>query len=464
MLMPKKITIRTTWVVFALVIGMGAIVGLGLISGTQKTTDPSVSASADYPADINSDGIVNISDLSLLLSKWGSNDAAADINHDGTVAISDLSFLLGKWGTTPPATGGQTAVTHGDQLTESMVGPWALQGVAKGQEQIQKLTLPARGYWRLDTPSEFVPAGNYVYNNNPTNHGGTLATDMTIDGFLVPAGTKVVQFRDFSDGDMLAQGVSGSFLFRGIRARGNAVGGSSFFNDYNATYTNYLHYSDLGGLGAQDNQDGGAFWKSLGGQNHRVLRNYVTYVATAFQPNTVGAEYIENYIDKLTFYHGEVGAATLHLNGISSEGMSNVTPTRFKILRNHITMPSPDDAGRTTLQTDCIALFNSNGGSYNDVVVDGNYLGGSGYVIYAGGSAAKNIRFTNNKISTKWWTNGGNFGAVTAEPVWNSNGNIATGNVWADDYGTGGNGQTPTSGRQYPSGNGPRKGQVIFGQ
>jgi hypothetical protein len=49
--------------------------------------------------DINNDGQVNIFDLSILLSKWGSADATADINHDGAVNVFDLSMLLSHWGT-----------------------------------------------------------------------------------------------------------------------------------------------------------------------------------------------------------------------------------------------------------------------------------------------------------------------------------------------------------------------------
>lgn len=390
-------------------------------------------------------------------------------------ASADASVRFGvSPGPSPPG-----AVTHGEQLTEALVGPWSLQGVAKGQEQLDVVAKPPRGYWRLDTPAEFVPAGTYVYNNNPGNHGGTLAADTMIDGYLVPAGTKVVQFRDLSAADFYAQGMGGTWLFRGVRMR-VATGpgaGASMFNDNNATYTNMVHYSDFGGLGPQDGQEMLVAWKMIGGKDHRVLRTYFSDVSTALQPNVAGVELTENYIDKIHFYYGEPGpcgtggSCTFHLNGVSTEGMSNVTPTRFKFLRNHITIPSPDGAGRIAMQTDAIALFQTNGGSYNDVLLQDNYLGGSGYVIYAGANpnptsanAPKNVRLIGNKITTRWWTNGGSFGPITAEAPWGTNGNLATGNVWADDYGTGGNGNTPSTARQYPAGNGPRKGQVIFGE
>jgi hypothetical protein len=49
--------------------------------------------------DLNADGQINIFDLSILLSHWGTADATADINHDGTVNVFDLSILLSHWGT-----------------------------------------------------------------------------------------------------------------------------------------------------------------------------------------------------------------------------------------------------------------------------------------------------------------------------------------------------------------------------
>lgn len=54
------------------------------------------------PGDVNANGKVDITDLSLLLAKWNSADAAADFNTDGKVGIFDLSILLSHWGETAP--------------------------------------------------------------------------------------------------------------------------------------------------------------------------------------------------------------------------------------------------------------------------------------------------------------------------------------------------------------------------
>lgn len=57
-----------------------------------------------YPAgqktgDLNNDGSVGLVDLSILLSKWSTNDATADLDKNGSVGLTDLSILLSRWGT-----------------------------------------------------------------------------------------------------------------------------------------------------------------------------------------------------------------------------------------------------------------------------------------------------------------------------------------------------------------------------
>jgi murein DD-endopeptidase MepM/ murein hydrolase activator NlpD len=49
------------------------------------------------PGDLNGDCLVNIFDLSILLSNYGTTNAIADINNDGRVDIFDLSILLSKY-------------------------------------------------------------------------------------------------------------------------------------------------------------------------------------------------------------------------------------------------------------------------------------------------------------------------------------------------------------------------------
>ncbi len=48
------------------------------------------------PADLNTDGHVDGTDLGLLLGAWG-QPGLGDLNQDGTVDGTDLGLLLGSW-------------------------------------------------------------------------------------------------------------------------------------------------------------------------------------------------------------------------------------------------------------------------------------------------------------------------------------------------------------------------------
>ncbi len=48
--------------------------------------------------DLNSDGKVNIFDLSILLTRYKTTSKLADLNNSGKVDIFDLSILLSRWG------------------------------------------------------------------------------------------------------------------------------------------------------------------------------------------------------------------------------------------------------------------------------------------------------------------------------------------------------------------------------
>jgi len=54
---------------------------------------------AGKKGDINADGKVDIIDLGIFLSNWGSTSKpASDINQDGRVDVVDLGILLSNWG------------------------------------------------------------------------------------------------------------------------------------------------------------------------------------------------------------------------------------------------------------------------------------------------------------------------------------------------------------------------------
>jgi hypothetical protein len=51
------------------------------------------------PEDINADGIVDVNDLLLLIAAWGSCDACPeDLNADGEVDVNDLLLVIAAWG------------------------------------------------------------------------------------------------------------------------------------------------------------------------------------------------------------------------------------------------------------------------------------------------------------------------------------------------------------------------------
>ena len=48
--------------------------------------------------DINSDGVISVADLLLVIDQWGETSSSADLNNDGIVDVSDLLVLIGAWG------------------------------------------------------------------------------------------------------------------------------------------------------------------------------------------------------------------------------------------------------------------------------------------------------------------------------------------------------------------------------
>jgi hypothetical protein len=60
-----------------------------------EITVPAPTASST-PGDANGDGVVNASDLAMVLSGWGTA-GATDLNRDGTTDAQDLAILLANW-------------------------------------------------------------------------------------------------------------------------------------------------------------------------------------------------------------------------------------------------------------------------------------------------------------------------------------------------------------------------------
>jgi hypothetical protein len=335
-----------------------------------------------------------------------------------------------------------------------MVGPAGL-GVAIAALRKTAVNGERIGTWPGSKIPSWIPHIPYVYNNDTRNHGGVVpAGGMEIDGFNIPAGVWVSQFNDFDDqiivyGDSAGQSPAfPGVIFRGCRWRMNSTA-PGFINVYQNSHTKiWVTYTDAGGVGAANSQKCEvAFSTQDYTTNTYFYRNYISYVFTGIQPGNSGPQCIENYIEKLTFYYGLAGTpdgnGPAHLNGISYNGAQS----NGLVLRNKILVQSPDDAGRVVDQTDCIAFFQDGGafpgtgtnldGSVGYLVKD-NFIGGAGYCIYAGMNAGKpansvrNMVLIGNQITTEWWPNGGSYGPLGAEPVWNTYGNVKRNNTFAE--------------------------------
>ncbi len=387
-----------------------------------------------------------------------------------------------EFGSTPPPPP-NSSITHGSQLTKNDVGPWALQKVAKGSELLQDLTptgrLSLHPNW--GRPS-WIPGTPYVNNNDPNNHGGIVpAGGLTIDGYFVPAGTWVAQFYNFKAGVIIEGnygGAGGSWpgvLFRGNRMRGNwGAPGWMNMNAVSNGGTVWITYSDAGGIAYVPPNICESIFESQntsqlpgGGNDHLYLiRNYMSIASTlAFLRNN-GDMATENYGEDVTRYYPD---DTYHMNGIANSGGQTATMW----LRNHLDFdPQPGTSPYYKPQNDVIQMaadggaYLGTGSNYDGTLgyqIRDNYLAGADHTLQLGldklnGPAdVRNVVVTGNKFSTRWFPNSGAIAISYKNPLWGSYGNTWTNNTWANDFGSG-SGET---GRQYPTGNGPRTGQTI---
>ncbi len=69
------------------------------IGFTISSTGSTGSACGDIShGDLNCDGIVDLTDFSIIMYYWGTNNAAADINNDKLVDLTDFSIIMYYWG------------------------------------------------------------------------------------------------------------------------------------------------------------------------------------------------------------------------------------------------------------------------------------------------------------------------------------------------------------------------------
>ena len=109
-------------------------------------------ANAQCLADVNHDNYVNGSDLTAILSTWGTNGGSAggDINSDGTVNGLDLAFVLSGWGVCPGPTWAtvlewapDAAVVTDANLRAAIVASGLAWRVRDNASNIEMLLVPA---------------------------------------------------------------------------------------------------------------------------------------------------------------------------------------------------------------------------------------------------------------------------------------------------------------------------------
>jgi hypothetical protein len=96
-----------------------AIGGYFIISSFAASVPPTT-----LPGDTNGDGLVNITDLSTLLSHYSTNYPTADFNTDNVVNITDLSILLSNYGKSGGGTVSCTGAQHSPGGSDGAGGCW----------------------------------------------------------------------------------------------------------------------------------------------------------------------------------------------------------------------------------------------------------------------------------------------------------------------------------------------------
>lgn len=342
------------------------------------------------------------------------------------------------------------AVNNGIDLSTALVGPWTLQGVSQGSESLAATTSTQLAERYSTFPGNarpsYIPGTDYVYDNSPSNHGGIVpAGGMTIDGYTVPAGTWVVQFRDMSATGVIIEGdCSGTgsafpgVLFRGCRMRG-PYSAPGWFNQNGQSPGGIIWflYCDGGATNTTNMCESIFESKGMSARDHLyVIRCYLTKATTLVFLRNSGDAAIENWCDEVQ----DFGDATKHLNGIGNSG--NQTATLW--LRNHAVMAQ--QPGSTQL-TDVFQMAADDGpypgtgtnldGSQGYQIRD-NYLGGAAYTLQLGvdksntAADVSHVVVTGNLVTTSLYPNGGSSGLGYKGPTWGVQGNTWSGNTWAD--------------------------------
>ena len=116
-------------------------------------------------ADLNNDGVVNILDLVLVASHFGTTDTTADLNADGTVDIADLVLVANAWGSVaaaPTAGTMNTWLQMARQSVSDVVATPTPEGFAYARgiqtlEQLSRALMPETTALLANYPNPFNP-------------------------------------------------------------------------------------------------------------------------------------------------------------------------------------------------------------------------------------------------------------------------------------------------------------------
>jgi hypothetical protein len=162
------------------------------------------------PGDLNNDNTVNVTDMSILLSNYGTANTTADINTDGTVNVLDMSILLSNYGKTytPPSSGFTTSLTNGMTITPPYT--WTFNpGV-----------ITTKGYFWAD--------GNLLSSGPPAANG---SYSFSIQSSTLAAGAHTLGHAwDLPDGTHLAPPNSYSVTIAGTATPPPSGGGSLIYS------------------------------------------------------------------------------------------------------------------------------------------------------------------------------------------------------------------------------------------
>ncbi|MBL7501232.1 right-handed parallel beta-helix repeat-containing protein [Frankia sp. CNm7] len=156
---------------------------------------------------------------------------------------------------------------------------------------------------------------------------------------------------------------------------------------------------------------------SCGGNGEFMAVAFSNYTARRLNVHDCGdgLRAADNVTIEDSYIHDLVAGPDVHNDGIQSDGGSNVL-IRHNRIEVRFSQTSP-------------ILMSTNTAPISDVVVEGNYLAGGGYCLYAGttgGGPVTNMRVVNNRFSQKFFPKCGYWGPATGagpDTVW-------SGNVW----------------------------------